>query len=85
MASLAEDDQHLAALSRAEAAAQAGVQSSTRAYELGGGPLIAVIDAQRTLIQAQRTMIEARARRYTDVVELHAATAGAPVKPAASS
>jgi NodT family efflux transporter outer membrane factor (OMF) lipoprotein len=75
LAGLAADDRSIAALERAEAAAQANYEDSRRAFELGAGPLLNIFDAGRQLNLAQRQKIEAQGQRLTDIIELFAATA----------
>lgn len=75
LAALATDQQQAAALSKAEATAQASVRDAETAYRLGGGPLINVVDARRRLSRARRAVAEAEGQRLSDMVALYAATA----------
>ncbi|MGE5501102.1 MAG: efflux transporter outer membrane subunit [Ignavibacteriales bacterium] len=75
LAALATDQTQIAALSKAQAAAEANVRDAEAAYRLGGGPLIDVVDARRGLSRARRNLAEAQAQRLADIVELYAATA----------
>jgi len=75
LAALATDQQQIAAESRAAAAAQGVLADSQTAYRLGGGPLMQVVDAQRQLSRARRRLAMAEGQRFTDLVELYAATA----------
>lgn len=85
LAALGTDDQQAAALTRAQAAAQATVVDAQNAYRLGGASLMQVVDARRQLSRAHRALAEAQAQRFADLVELYAATAadwGAAQPPA---
>ena len=75
LAALGTDDQQAAALTRAQAAAEATVRDAENAYRLGGGPLMQVVDARRQLSRARRALAEAQGQRFADLVELYAATA----------
>jgi NodT family efflux transporter outer membrane factor (OMF) lipoprotein len=75
LAALGTDDAHLAALNRSAAAARSRVSDAEAAYRLGGGPLLQVVDAQRQLSRARRALAQAQAQRFSDLVELYAATA----------
>lgn len=88
LAALGTDDRQAAALTRAQAAAEAAVRDAESAYRLGGGPLIQVVDARRQLSRARRALAEAQAQRFADLVQLYAATAadwGAQPEVASSS
>jgi NodT family efflux transporter outer membrane factor (OMF) lipoprotein len=75
LTALAEDDRSIAALARVEASQSANLRDARKAYDLGGGPMISVIDAQRSLNRARRDTITAQGRRYSDLVDLFTATA----------
>ncbi|MDB5466693.1 MAG: efflux system, outer rane lipoprotein NodT family [Phenylobacterium sp.] len=75
LAALASDQQSLAALGRAQTAAEASARDAQTAYRLGGGTLLQVIDAQRQLNRARRATVEAEGQRYADLVQLFTATA----------
>lgn len=75
LAALAHDEDVLAARTRAEAAEAENVRNAQAAYRLGGGPLLRVIDAQRSLGEARRDRVRAEAERHKDVIRLFAATA----------
>ena len=75
LAALAEDQKAIEALTRAQAARAANLKDSQTAYQLGGGPRLAVVDAQRQLNRASRDLIAAQGRRMTDIVNLSSATA----------
>lgn len=74
MTALAHDQAEVDALLKAEATGRAAVNDNQKAYDLGGGPLISVVDAQRRLTQVQRQIVQARGRALEDLVQLHAAT-----------
>ena len=59
----------------AEAASAAGARDAQTAYRLGGGTLLQVIDAQRTLNRARRASVQAEGQRLGDLVQLYTATA----------
>lgn len=75
LANLGGDQQRIDALNRSVAAAESNVRDAQTAYRLGGGSLMQTIDAQRQLSRAQRMLAEAQGQRFTDLVELYAATA----------
>jgi NodT family efflux transporter outer membrane factor (OMF) lipoprotein len=75
LASLATDQQQITSLGRAEAASAANVRDAQTAYRLGGGTLLQVIDAQRSLNRARRASVQAQGQRLSDLVELYTATA----------
>jgi NodT family efflux transporter outer membrane factor (OMF) lipoprotein len=75
LAALASDQQQIAALKRAEAASAANARDAQTAYRLGGGTLLQVIDAQRTLNRARRASVQAEGQRLGDLVQLYTATA----------
>jgi NodT family efflux transporter outer membrane factor (OMF) lipoprotein len=75
LTSLSEDDRAIAAYVRSEASQANNLKDARSAYDLGGGPLIAVVDAQRELNRARNNTIIAQSRRYADLVSLFTATA----------
>jgi NodT family efflux transporter outer membrane factor (OMF) lipoprotein len=75
LSNLGSDQQAIASLQVANRAAEAGAQDAQNALRLGGGPLVDVVQAQRTLSRARRALVEAQGRRMSDLVELYAATA----------
>jgi NodT family efflux transporter outer membrane factor (OMF) lipoprotein len=75
LSNLGSDQQAIASLQVANRAAEAGAQDTQNALRLGGGPLVDVVQAQRTLSRARRALVEAQGRRMSDLVELYAATA----------
>ena len=75
LAALAEDQKAIEALTRAQAARTANLKDAQTAYQLGGGPMLAVVDAQRQYSRASRDLIAAQGRRMTDIVNLSSATA----------
>lgn len=75
MTALSEDDRAIAAYARSEASQASNLKDARSAYNLGGGALINVVDAQRELNRARRDTITAQSRRYTDLVDLFTATA----------
>lgn len=75
LAALGSDEQSIAALRRAQTAAEANARNARTAYELGGGTLLEVTDAQRQLSRARRNRIQAEGQKFADLVQLYAATA----------
>jgi NodT family efflux transporter outer membrane factor (OMF) lipoprotein len=75
LSALGADQQAIAALQRAVVASEANVHNTETAYNLGGGTLLQVIDAQRQLSRARRALVVAEGLRYGDLVQLYTATA----------
>ena len=75
LSNLGADQQAITSLELANRAAEAGAQDSQNALRLGGGPMVDVVQSQRTLSRARRALVEAQGRRYSDLVQLYAATA----------
>lgn len=75
LAGLATDQQQIESLKRAETASAANARDAQTAYRLGGGTLLQVIDAQRTLSRARRASAQAEGQRLADLVQLYTATA----------
>lgn len=75
LAALASDQDGIESLKQANAAAESGLRDAETAYRLGGGPLIDVAHAQRTLSRARRAMVQIQGQRYIDLVQLYVATA----------
>ena len=75
LAGLAADQQQIESLKRAEAASAANARDAQTAYRLGGGTLLQVIDAQRSLNRARRASVQAEGQRLSDLVQLYTATA----------
>ncbi len=79
---LAHDDQELRAIQEQADAAQHAFADQQRAFDLGGGTLLAVVDAQRQLARARRDLARVQGNRYADMVRLFTAVA-ADWRPAA--
>jgi outer membrane protein TolC len=75
LSDLGSDQTAIESLRLANQAAEAGAQDAQNALRLGGGPLVDVVQAQRTLSRARRALVEAQGRRMLDLVALYAATA----------
>jgi outer membrane protein TolC len=75
LSNLGSDKLSIESLEVANRAAEAGAADAQNALRLGGGPLVDVVQAQRTLSRARRALVEAQGRRMSDLVELYAATA----------
>jgi NodT family efflux transporter outer membrane factor (OMF) lipoprotein len=75
MAAIAHDDDKLVALAAAETAAENALHDARSAFSLGGGPLAAVVDAQRQVDRARLDIVQAQSQKLLDVIELYAATA----------
>jgi NodT family efflux transporter outer membrane factor (OMF) lipoprotein len=75
LSALAHDDDRLRAMAAAEKAAESALHDARLAYSLGGGPLAAVVDAQRQLDRAKLDTAQAQSQKLLDVISLYAATA----------
>jgi len=75
LSDLGTDQQSITSLELVNQAAEAGAQDAQNALRLGGGPMVDVVQAQRTLSRARRALVEAQGRRMSDLVALYAATA----------
>ena len=75
LSALGADDQAITSLKLVNQAADAGALDAQNALKLGGGPLIDVVSAQRSVGRARRALAEAEGRRMSDLVALYAATA----------
>ncbi|MBP6547146.1 MAG: efflux transporter outer membrane subunit [Phenylobacterium sp.] len=75
MSNLAGDQAALAARTRAQNAAEATLRDERKALELGGGTMLAVVDAQRQLNLARRNTVAAQGQGLSDTAELFTATA----------
>jgi NodT family efflux transporter outer membrane factor (OMF) lipoprotein len=75
LSDLGSDQQSLTSLELVNQAAVQGAQDAQNALRLGGGPMVDVVQAQRTLSRARRALVEAQGRRMSDLVSLYAATA----------
>jgi NodT family efflux transporter outer membrane factor (OMF) lipoprotein len=75
LSNLGTDQQQIESLKVADQAAEAAAKDAQNALQLGGGPMMDVVQAQRTLSRARRALVEAQGRRMSDLVELYAATA----------
>lgn len=75
LSALAHDDDQLASVAHAQAAARSALSEARDAYRLGGGPFLAVLDAQRLLDRTRLELVQAQGQRLADVVALFAATA----------
>jgi NodT family efflux transporter outer membrane factor (OMF) lipoprotein len=79
---LAHDDQELRAVQEQNDAAQRSFADQRRAFDLGGGTLLSVVDAQRQLAHSRRDLARVQGNRYADMVRLFTAVA-ADWRPAA--
>jgi outer membrane protein TolC len=79
---LAHDDQELRAVQEQADAAKHSFADQRRAFDLGGGTLLAVVDAQRQLGRARRELARVQGNRCADMVRLFTAVA-ADWRPAA--
>ncbi|HEY3950878.1 efflux transporter outer membrane subunit [Phenylobacterium sp.] len=75
LSNLGADDQAIASLKVANQAADQAATDAQNALRLGGGPMLDVVNAQRTVSRARRALAEAQGRRMSDLVALYAATA----------
>jgi NodT family efflux transporter outer membrane factor (OMF) lipoprotein len=75
LSALGTDQAAIESLQRANAAADVGARDAQTAYRLGGGNLLQVVDAQRTVSRARQALVQAQGQRYQDLVQLYTATA----------
>jgi NodT family efflux transporter outer membrane factor (OMF) lipoprotein len=75
LSNLGTDQEQIASLQQSTDAAQANLKDAENAYRLGGGPLINVVDAQRSLSRARTNLVAAQGQRLEDLVQLYTATA----------
>ncbi|MGH6958091.1 MAG: efflux transporter outer membrane subunit [Caulobacteraceae bacterium] len=75
MEAIAEDDDELVALARAEDAAASALNDDKAAFRLGGGALLPILDDQRRLELARRQVAMAKGKRLADIAQLYVATA----------
>jgi NodT family efflux transporter outer membrane factor (OMF) lipoprotein len=75
LSDLGSDQLAINSLQTVNRAAETAAQDAQNALRLGGGPLVDVVQAQRTLSRARRALVEAQGRRMSDLVQLYAATA----------
>jgi NodT family efflux transporter outer membrane factor (OMF) lipoprotein len=75
LSNLGSDQQAIASLELAIQAAESAARDAQNALRLGGGPMVDVVQAQRTLSRARRALVEAQGRSYGYLVQLYAATA----------
>jgi NodT family efflux transporter outer membrane factor (OMF) lipoprotein len=81
LSALAQDEEHLAALARAEATARASLEEARDGYRLGGSPLANVVIADRRWREASLTKVQTIGQRLADIVALYGATAASWVAP----
>jgi NodT family efflux transporter outer membrane factor (OMF) lipoprotein len=75
LSNLGSDQEQIASLQQSADAAQANVNDAQNAYRLGGGPLLNVVDAQRSLSRSRSNLVRAQGLRLEDLVQLYTATA----------
>jgi NodT family efflux transporter outer membrane factor (OMF) lipoprotein len=75
LSALGQDEDHLAALGRAEATARASLDDAKEGYRLGGTPLANVVIADRRWREATLEKSQAVGQRLADIVSLYGATA----------
>jgi NodT family efflux transporter outer membrane factor (OMF) lipoprotein len=75
LSALAQDEEHLAALTRAEATAKASLAEAQDGYRIGGTPLAEVVVLERRSREASLAKVQAIGQRLTDIVTLYGATA----------
>lgn len=74
LTALAADDEAIAAYARSGAQATERLRLARTAYNLGGGTLLDVLDAQRRVHELEAARVRAQGQRLADVVRLFAAT-----------
>jgi NodT family efflux transporter outer membrane factor (OMF) lipoprotein len=72
---IAHDDQEMRAVQDQNDAAQRSFNDQRRAFDLGGGTLLSVVDAQRQLARSRRDLARVQGNRYADLVRLFTAVA----------
>ena len=75
LSDLGADKLSIDSLELVNRAAEQGAADTQNALRLGGGPMVDVVQSQRTLSRARRALAEAKGRRMSDLVALYAATA----------
>ena len=75
LSALAQDQDHLDVLGRAEATARASLEEAREGYRLGGTPLANVVIAERRWREASLEKVQAIGQRLADIVSLYGATA----------
>ena len=75
LAALANDQDAISAETRALRVAQSNLEAYRIDYKEGGGTLLQVVDAERTLSIARRGLAVARAQQLSDTIRLYVATA----------
>jgi NodT family efflux transporter outer membrane factor (OMF) lipoprotein len=75
LSALAKDEDHLAALIRAEATARASLEEAREGFRIGGSPLANVVIADRRWREATVARAQAIGQRLADIVALYGATA----------
>jgi NodT family efflux transporter outer membrane factor (OMF) lipoprotein len=83
LSALAHAQESLAALARAERLGEAAVEDARKAYDLGGGALLPVVDAGRRLAQVRRQKAAVEGQILADLIQLHTATGAGWRDPAA--
>ena len=76
LTALAQDQASATTLARSVTVSQQAVKDAQKTYDLGGGPLLAVVDAERQLTMARRQQVAAQGQYLNDLVQLYAATGG---------
>jgi NodT family efflux transporter outer membrane factor (OMF) lipoprotein len=75
LSALAQDDDRLANLTRAETTAKASLDETRAAYDLGGASLVSVVVAERVWRRASLDKVQVLGQRLQDIVSLYGATA----------
>jgi NodT family efflux transporter outer membrane factor (OMF) lipoprotein len=75
MAAISQDDDEITALQHAEAAAASALHDDEAAFNLGGGPLLPVLDDERNLELSRRALAMQQGKRLADIAQLYVATA----------
>jgi hypothetical protein len=72
---LGRDDEVIKAVGDQAASAQDSFINAQKAYDLGGGTLLSVVDAQRQLSRVRRDLARVQGDRYAHIVALFTAVA----------
>jgi NodT family efflux transporter outer membrane factor (OMF) lipoprotein len=74
LSDLAHDQASMATLEHAVSTNRQAVADAQKAYDLGGGPLLNVVDAERQLTQVERQQVQSQGMVLNDFVQLYTAT-----------
>ncbi|MGE3692773.1 MAG: efflux transporter outer membrane subunit [Novosphingobium sp.] len=76
LSALGTDRDAMAAQTTSAQIAERSLYLSRRSFQVGNSGILQVLDASRSYQRAKLSLLDARARQFTNVARLHAATAG---------